>query len=131
MPNLNNDEDRKLWAAIEDFPFDEYKNLSTLRVELFNAILKRIGYCKECNFFSSANNTCSLLKIRTGLFDRCGDFEKVEEEEGEPFEIMTEEFTAQQRLMDEATRISKYTHWSKNSKSPRKQGETEEHGGEV
>jgi len=120
MPSFHNDEDKKIWSAIESFQFDKTKNQSSLRRELYDEIIQRIGYCKNCSFFSKETNICNLLKIKTGNTDRCGDFDKVEPELESPFEIMTEAFTEQQKLMTEATKINKYTHWGKNSKFPRK-----------
>lgn len=125
MPNFHNDEDKKIWSAIESFQFDKAKNLSALRRELYEEIIKKVGYCKDCNFFSKENNICTLLKIKTGNTDRCGDFDGVETEEGEAFEIMTESFTEQQKLMTEATKINKYTHWSSSAKMPKKSRDSE------
>lgn len=126
MPSFHNDEDRKIWSAIEAFQFDKAKNPSVLRRELYEAILQKVGYCKDCTFFSKETNICNLLKISTGNNDRCGDFDKVEPETEQAFEVMTEPFTEHQKGMMEATRINKYTHWGKNAKSPRKSEETPE-----
>lgn len=126
MPSFHNDEDRKIWAVIEAYQFEKAKNPSVLRQELYEAILQRIGYCKDCKFFSRENNTCTFLKIQTGDTDRCGDFDRVEKEDESAFEIMTESFTEHQKMMTEATKINKYTHWGKNSKAPRKADDTPE-----
>ena len=126
MPSFHNDEDKKIWAAIEAFQFDKIKNISAMRRELYDEIIKKIGYCKECNFFSKENNICSLLKIRTGNTDRCGDFDPVETEDMSAFEVMTETFTEHQKMMEEATRINRYTHWGRNTKLPKKASDSEE-----
>jgi hypothetical protein len=109
--NFNNDEDEKIWNILESFDFSKNKNHSSLRKILYNKIIREIGICNDCSSFINKDNTCSLLKIKTGSTDRCCDFERRETEELTAFDVMSEQFTEGQKLRETLAKNAKYSHW--------------------
>jgi hypothetical protein len=108
MIEFNNSEDQGVWACLEDFDFNNYPDYSKLRIELYLALIKSIGYCGSCTAFTKQTGYCSTLKIFTNAFERCSDFDAVEEESESAFDIMSEEFRREQENLNNFAKIRKY-----------------------
>jgi hypothetical protein len=108
MVEFNNNEDQNIWSCLEDFEFSDNQDVSKLRVELYLALIKSIGCCGSCVNFSKADSFCSLLLFNTSSYERCSDFERVEEETDSAFDIMSEEFRREQENLSSFTKIRKY-----------------------
>ncbi|VVB50705.1 Uncharacterised protein [uncultured archaeon] len=121
MKNIQtfNDEDSKIWEALETFDFGGYRTDSELRIALFKKLIDSIGFCSLCVHNDKLNSWCKLLHQHTGLMDRCSDFEKVEEDDTPAFDVMVEPFVEEQKRAADAVKINKYTHWS-NKNGPSK-----------
>lgn len=108
MIEFNNQEDKNIWSCLEDFPFDEYPDVSKLRIELYLSIMKSIGTCGRCVHFNKGESFCNLLSFGTAAFERCSDFTPVEDEDGTAFDIMSEEFRREQENLSSFAKIRKY-----------------------
>jgi len=113
----SNDEDSNIWRTLEEFDFSEYKTNSELRVALYQKLLDSIGYCFSCANYVKSTSWCKLLETRSGVLDRCCDFERVEKDDKSPFDVMVEPFVEEQKRASDAVRINKYTHWSNKAGS--------------
>lgn len=119
-----NDEDSRIWAALETFDFDGFKTDSELRVALYTKISEVIGRCQGCSSFNRRTSWCKLLSQFTGCSDRCSDFDPRESEDAAAFDVMVEPFVEEQKRAADAVKINKYTHWS-TKQGPGKPKETQ------
>lgn len=109
MIEFNNDEDRNLWSSLEDFKFEDFSNISNLRIELYLALIKSMGYCGKCKYYNKQSNFCSLLETKLSPYERCSNFESVPNEDESAFDIMSEDFRREQQNLNNFARIRKYS----------------------
>ncbi len=103
-----NEEDKKIWDVLERFDFDSEPDVRALRFRLFQEILAKIGYCRNCTAFVKSRNFCNVLKVSTGPDERCSDFEPKEVETKPAFEIMNFEHEEAERLKMVEPNLLKY-----------------------
>ncbi len=108
MIEFSNQSDMNVWSVLEDFDFDEYPDICKLRVELYLAIIKSIGYCGSCTYYNKQGSHCSLLDTKLSSYERCSNFNKVEQETESAFDVMSEEFRREQENLSSFAKIRKY-----------------------
>ena|SRR5882724_5979111 len=108
MLEFNNIEDQNIWSCLEDFPLNDYPDLTKLRIELYLSLIKSIGYCGRCEWFNKSESYCNLLHFKTAAHERCSDFEAVENEDENAFDIMSEKFRKEQENLNNFSKIRKY-----------------------
>jgi hypothetical protein len=123
---IHNDEDHRIWSALEKFNFDEFDKDSQVRVALYNKLIEALGYCETCQYFVKNRRWCKMLEFSTGTMDRCADFERAPAESGSVFDAMSDNFVEEQSRKLDATRINKYTHWSNKVGPPTHREEIQE-----
>jgi hypothetical protein len=120
----HNDEDANLWACLEAFDFGKRRSKSGLRLALYRDIVNSLGYCSLCKSFVKSKSWCNMLSTPTSGSDRCCDFERVESDGRQAFDVMAEPFVEEQQRMVDAVKLNKYTHWS-NKIGPSKMKDSE------
>ena len=129
MVEFNNNEDQNIWSCLEDFDFSGNADVSKLRIDLYLALIKAIGSCGSCVNFNKADSFCNFLKFKTSSYERCSDFERIEEETDSAFDIMAEEFTRDQENLKSFSKIRKYQRRPNVIRTDDKNGTKEKHEG--